>query len=35
MELKKEEHGYRNKLGELYDLEDTYIYPMFKSSDIA
>jgi methylase of polypeptide subunit release factors len=35
MELRKEEHGYRNKLGELYDLEDTYIYPMFKSSDIA
>lgn len=35
MELEKEEHGYRNKLGELYDLEDTYIYPMLKSSDIA
>jgi len=35
MELKKEKHGYRNKLGELYDLEDTYIYPMLKSSDIA
>ncbi len=35
MELKKEEHGYRNKLGELHDLEDTYIYPMLKSSDVA
>jgi len=35
MELEKEKHGYRNKLGELYDLEDTYIYPMLKSSDIA
>jgi len=35
MELRKEVHGYRNKLGELYDLEDTYIYPMLKSSDIA
>ena len=35
MELKKEKHGYRNKLGELYDLEDTYVYPMLKSSDIA
>ena len=35
MEIKKEEHGYRNKLGELYHLEDMYIYPMLKSSDIA
>jgi len=35
MELEKENHGYRNRLGEVYDLEDTYIYPMLKSSDIA
>ncbi len=35
MELKKEKHGFRNKLGELHDLETTYLYPMLKSSDIA
>jgi hypothetical protein len=35
MELEKEAHGYRNKLGEVYDLEDTYVYPMLKSSDVA
>ena len=35
MEFRKEEHGFRNKLGELYDLETTYIYPMLKSSDVV
>jgi hypothetical protein len=35
MELEKEDYGYRNRLGELCDLEDTYIYPMLKSSDIV
>lgn len=35
MELRKERHGFRNKLGELFDLEATYVYPMLKSSDIA
>lgn len=35
MEFKKEERGFRNNLGELHDLETTYLYPMLKSSDIA
>jgi hypothetical protein len=35
MELEKEDRGFRNKLGELYDLETTCIYPMLKSSDVA
>lgn len=35
MELRKEEHGYKNGLGEVYALENTYIYPMLKSSEIA
>ncbi len=35
MELEREERGFRNKLGELYDLETRYTYPMLKSSDIA
>ncbi len=35
MEFRKEINGYRNGCGELVDLEDDYIYPMFKSSDIA
>jgi hypothetical protein len=35
MELEREEQGFRNKLGELHDLETRYIYPMLKSSDIA
>ena len=35
MELRKEINGYRNGSGELVDLEDDYLYPMFKSSDIA
>jgi hypothetical protein len=35
MELRKERHGYRNGLGELVDLEDDYLYPMLKSSELA
>jgi hypothetical protein len=35
MELEKDTLGFRNNLGELYDLETTYLYPMLKSSDIA
>ena len=35
MEFRKEINGYRNGQGELVDLEDDYLYPMFKSSDIA
>lgn len=35
MELEKVDGGYRNKLGELYNLESTYLYPMLKSSDVA
>lgn len=35
MEFLKEAGGYRNGFGELTDLEDEYLYPMFKSSDIA
>ena len=35
VELTKEKNGFRNKLGELYDLETVYMYPMLKSSDIA
>jgi hypothetical protein len=35
MELRKERHGFSNKLGELFDLEAVYVYPMLKSSDIA
>jgi hypothetical protein len=35
MELEKEGQGFRNKLGELYDLETMYTYPMLKSSDVA
>lgn len=35
MELKQEDIGFRNNLGELYDLEITYLYPMLKSSDVA
>lgn len=35
MELRKEMRGYRNGLGELVDLEDDYLYPMLKSSDLA
>ena len=35
MELRKGEDGYTNRLGETFQLEDEYVYPMFKSSDIA
>jgi len=35
MELEKDMLGFRNNLGELYDLETTYLYPMLKSSDVA
>jgi hypothetical protein len=35
MEFRKETNGYRNGYGELVDLEEDYLYPMFKSSDIA
>ncbi len=35
MELKKTEKGYINGFGEKLDLEDTYIYPLLKSSDVG
>jgi hypothetical protein len=35
MELEKIGRKYRNGSGEVIDLEDDYIYPMLKSSDIA
>lgn len=35
MELRKEARGYRNGLGELVHLEDEYLYPMLKSSELA
>lgn len=35
MEFRKEQRLYRNGLGELVDLEDTFLYPMLKSSDLA
>ena len=35
MELRKEFPSYRNALGELIELEDTYVYPMLKSSHLA
>jgi hypothetical protein len=35
MEFEKEGRRFRNKLGELVDLEAAYIYPMLKSSDVA
>jgi hypothetical protein len=35
MELQREGTFYRNGLGELIDLEDRYVYPMLKSSDLA
>lgn len=35
MELIKEGNRYRNGLGELVDLEETYVYPMLKSSELA
>jgi hypothetical protein len=35
MVLRKEGERYRNGLGELVDLEDDYLYPMLKSSELA
>lgn len=35
MEFHKEGNRYRNGLGELIELEDAYLYPMLKSSDLA
>jgi hypothetical protein len=35
MELRRENGKYRNGLGELVELEDEFLYPMFKSSDLA
>ncbi|MCA9998340.1 MAG: hypothetical protein KDE56_21405 [Anaerolineales bacterium] len=35
MELHKEGHCYVNKLGESYELESQYLYPLWKSSDVA
>ena len=35
MEFRKESNRYRNGCGELIDLEDDYLYPMLKSSDVA
>jgi hypothetical protein len=35
MELKREGDLYRNGHGELWDLEDTYLYPLLKTSDVA
>jgi methylase of polypeptide subunit release factors len=35
MELEKDSNSYRNKLGESYTLERTYLYPMLKSSDVV
>jgi hypothetical protein len=35
IELVKEAEKYRNGLGELIDLEETYLHPMLKSSEVA
>ncbi len=35
MEFTQEASGYRNGLGELCDLENDYLYPLLKSSDVA
>ena len=35
MELSKHQGVYQNKLGEVFPLEDNYVYPLLKSSDIA
>jgi len=35
MELRREINEYKNGFGELFDLEDDYLYPMLKSSEIA
>lgn len=34
MELEKCEGGYKNGYGQYIELEDTYIYPLYKSSDL-
>ena len=35
MELWKEGHRYRNGLGEVFELESDYVYPMLKSSNLT
>jgi hypothetical protein len=35
MELRKEGHRFRNRLNERFELEDEYVYPMLKSSEIT
>ena len=35
MELKRVGSGYINNLGEQIDIEETFVYPMLKSSDVA
>mgnify|MGYP002624098990 CR=1 FL=1 len=35
MELERTGRRFRNGLGELVDLEDAYLYPLLKSSDVA
>jgi len=35
MELRRDGLGFRNGLGELVELEDDYVYPMLKSSELA
>jgi len=35
MELIKVDNKYKNNLGEIVELEDDFVYPMMKSSDIA
>jgi hypothetical protein len=35
MEIYQEGGGYRNGLGETFDLEDTFLYPILKSSEVA
>ena len=35
MELRKEDKGYRNGQGELVELEESFVYPMLKSSEVA
>ncbi|BCM93965.1 hypothetical protein IAD21_05860 [Abditibacteriota bacterium] len=35
MELTKEGERYRNGLGHLADIEDTFLYPMLKTSEVA
>ncbi len=35
MELEPVNNGYRNGLGEFVDLENTYLFPLLKSSDIG